>query len=103
MSGNMDSIVCIPLFTPSLCISNLLQNNDGASSIASFEDVGGQALKDLSVDKKLVIRDPRCKAKGSPMSGNVPDVKYVLQYKGLSGNVVECKCMLQAIVNEVLC
>lgn len=84
----------VSLLPPFSHTADMLQLNDGASSIASFEDVGGEHSKDSSADKKLAIRDPRFKTKGTTMSETVPDVKYVLQYKSLTGNVVECKCIL---------
>lgn len=85
---------------PRLFLVNNLQLDDGASSTASFDDVGGNSTEDLSGHKELIILDPRFKTKGNTMGNKVPDVKYVLQYKSLTGQVVECKCMLHSTVKR---
>ncbi|ROW07796.1 hypothetical protein VMCG_03584 [Cytospora schulzeri] len=71
-------------------IADFTQLDDGTSSSASFEDVGRKS-EDLSFHKELVIRDPRFRAKGNTTSDIVPDVKFVLQYKGFHGSVVESR------------
>jgi hypothetical protein len=76
------------------------QLDDGISSIASFEDVGRKSSEDLSAPKELVIRDTRFKTKGDTLSEDVPDVRYVLQYKGLTGSVLECKYMLYPALKQ---
>ncbi|KUI58146.1 ATPase family AAA domain-containing protein 3B [Cytospora mali] len=59
--------------------------DDGPSSTASFEDIGRKP------SEELVTQGSRFKIKEDIMSENVPDVKYVLQYKGLAGRVVESR------------
>lgn len=72
-------------------VLDMSQLDDGTSSIASFEDVGRKSSEDLSAPKELVIRDTRFKTKGDTLSEDVPDVRYVLQYKGLTGSVLESR------------
>lgn len=72
----------------------MVQLDDEASSSASFEDIGGTPFKDSSADKEMVILDPHSKAQRYTKTETVPDVRYVLRYKGITGCVVECECML---------
>lgn len=67
--------------------------DDGASSIVSFEDVGSKSSEDFSTHKELIIRDPRFKAEANTLGETVPEVRYFLQYKGLAGHVITCKCL----------
>lgn len=90
----MNSNVCIVFSESYLFDVDNSQLDDEASSTASFEDVGIKS-EDLSGHKELVIRDPRFKTKGKALGDKVPVVTYVLQYRGLTGHVIECECMPQ--------
>lgn len=64
--------------------SDMVQVDDGASSIASFEEVS-------SFSQKQSDQGNSCfNTVDNTESEAVPDVRYVLQYKR-KGNVVECK------------
>ncbi|ROW14745.1 hypothetical protein VPNG_03682 [Cytospora leucostoma] len=65
--------------------------DDGASSVASFEDVGVESPNDLSADKEFLNRDPRFKVMKPTTSRDVPDVSYVLRYRSRRGSVVESR------------
>lgn len=66
--------------------ADLRQFDDGTSSIASFEDVGTASR----ADKVLMSLESRPKTK-EDKPADVPDIRYVLQYKSAHGNVINCK------------
>lgn len=72
-------------------MADILQLDDEASSVASFEDVGRESSNDLSAEKEFFIRDSRFKVMKPTTSRDVPDVNYVLRFRSRRGSVVECK------------
>lgn len=66
------------------CNSDIFQVDDGASSIASFEEVSSFSQKQSAPGSSCFT------AVDSTESEAVPDVRYVLQYKR-KGEGVECK------------
>lgn len=67
--------------------SDIVQSDDGASSIASFEEVGRFSQKQSAHENSCFNGVDQIE------SDAVPEVKYVLQYKN-RGNVVESKSTL---------
>lgn len=66
------------------CKSDVVQVDDGASSIASFEEVSSFSQKQSAHGNSCFT------AVDSTESEAVPDVRYVLQYKR-KGHIVKCK------------
>lgn len=66
------------------CNSNMVQVDDGASSIASFEEVSRFSQKQSDQGNSYLNTVDNTESEA------VPDVRYVLQYKR-KGHVVECK------------
>lgn len=89
MSRAMDLSACIHYPHSYQCSSNIAQLDDGASSIASFEDVGNGRLSEAQSARE----DLGFSSKIDTASGVVADIRYVLRYKR-KGIVVECKSAL---------
>lgn len=66
------------------CNSNMAQADDGASSIASFEEVSSFSQKQSDQGNSCLSTVDNIESEA------IPDVRYVLQYKR-KGHVVECK------------
>lgn len=66
------------------CNADMVQVDDGASSIASFEEVNSFSRKQSDQGNSCLNTVDKIEIEA------VPDVRYVLQYKR-KGNVVECK------------